>query len=266
MKIDNKPIGILYICTGRYTVFWRDFYLSAEKYFLPEMTKKYFIFTDTEKIEFDDNPQVKILPMKNLGWPDNTLRRFANFLKYRDCYGDVDFLFFFNANALFVTSITSEGFLPTANQPLVFCKHPGQTGKDPKEFSYERRDSVAAYIPFGQGEHYVCGGVNGGFKDNYLQMAEELNNAILADDKNNLVAIWHDESHLNKYLVDHPNSVKILETTYCHPENKLGIDLANIIIRDKEKWGGHDFLRKRRFCLLRKIYRFIKSTVKEIIQ
>ena len=28
-------LGILYICTGKYDIFWEDFYKSCEKYFLP---------------------------------------------------------------------------------------------------------------------------------------------------------------------------------------------------------------------------------------
>ena len=39
-------IGILYIATGRYITFWEEFFKSAEKYFITEATKHYFVFTD----------------------------------------------------------------------------------------------------------------------------------------------------------------------------------------------------------------------------
>ena len=47
--IDNHPqpsVAILYIATGRYTVFWDYFYKSAEKYLLPNCDKHYVLFTD----------------------------------------------------------------------------------------------------------------------------------------------------------------------------------------------------------------------------
>ena len=31
-------IGILYICTGKYDIFWKDFYLSAERYFMQDQS------------------------------------------------------------------------------------------------------------------------------------------------------------------------------------------------------------------------------------
>lgn len=45
-----KSIGILYICTGPYALFWKDFYESFENKFLPSYEKKYYVFTDVEEI------------------------------------------------------------------------------------------------------------------------------------------------------------------------------------------------------------------------
>ena len=46
----TKSIGILYICTGPYVLFWKDFYESFEKNFLPSYEKRYYVFTDAEEI------------------------------------------------------------------------------------------------------------------------------------------------------------------------------------------------------------------------
>lgn len=46
----NKSIGILYICTGPYILFWKDFYESFEEKFLPSYQKKYFVFTDADTV------------------------------------------------------------------------------------------------------------------------------------------------------------------------------------------------------------------------
>ena len=44
-------IGILYICTGKYDIFWKDFYLSAERYFMQDQSFiiEYYVFTDSPK-------------------------------------------------------------------------------------------------------------------------------------------------------------------------------------------------------------------------
>ena len=39
-------VAALYIATGRYTVFWPEFYESAEKYLLKDCEVHYFVFTD----------------------------------------------------------------------------------------------------------------------------------------------------------------------------------------------------------------------------
>jgi len=58
-----KKIGILYICTGKYDIFWKDFYLSCEKYLLNDIDengnkkfeKHYFVWTDAEGIFGEKN-------------------------------------------------------------------------------------------------------------------------------------------------------------------------------------------------------------------
>ena len=48
-------------------------------------------------------------------------------------------------------------------------------------------------------------------------MASTLRDAIEADRANGVTAVWHDESHLNRYLRAHPP--KRLTPAYCYPES-----------------------------------------------
>ena len=43
-------IGMLYICTGKYTVFWPEFYETFNRNFLPGYKKEYFVFTDASPL------------------------------------------------------------------------------------------------------------------------------------------------------------------------------------------------------------------------
>ena len=39
--------------------------------------------------------------------------------------------------------------------------------------------------------------------------------------KRQIVAIWHDESHWNKYLISNPDIYKELDCDYCYPESPI---------------------------------------------
>lgn len=75
-------IGILYICTGKYDIFWKDFYLSSEKHLFKNHEKHYFVFTDSQNIfDAEKNENIHVIHQDNLGWPDNASMRYHIFLK-----------------------------------------------------------------------------------------------------------------------------------------------------------------------------------------
>lgn len=105
-------IGMLYICTGKYTVFWPEFYRSFEEKFLPGCEKEYFVFTDAPAIEYEDAPRVHRIYQEAYPWPYSTLKRFSIFLTQEDALRGMDYLFFFNANLTCKKTVTAEEFLP----------------------------------------------------------------------------------------------------------------------------------------------------------
>lgn len=252
-------IGVLYICTGKYTLFWDDFYLSCEAKFMPEDERYYFVFTDGDIPTFD-NPKVKVIYQSKLGWPFDTLKRFEMFLGQEEALMKMDYLFFFNANLVVKKEIGHE-ILPEEGVELMLTPHPSfyKSAHSRDEWPYDRNPQSNAYIPFGVGECYVQGGFNGGAAANFLKMAKELDRLIEDDLKRDVIALWHDESHLNRYVLD--KKVKILHSGYLYPEGwDLPYDMM-MMTRDKAKFGGHDAMRgvekKERglFALLKRIFR-----------
>lgn len=116
-------IGILYICTGKYDIFWKDFYLSAERYFMQDQSFiiEYYVFTDSPKLyDEENNKHIHRIKQKNLGWPDNTLKRFHIFLRIKEqLERETDYLFFFNANLLFTSPIGKEILPPSDSNGLL---------------------------------------------------------------------------------------------------------------------------------------------------
>ena len=90
-------------------------------------------------------------------------------------------------------------------------------------------------------------------------MCEVLNNNINEDLKKGIIAVWHDESHLNSYLVD--KKVKLLNPSYGYPEDWDLPFNPKIMILDKRKFASLNELRgiKGTLSLFSNILNIFKS-------
>lgn len=239
-------IAVLYIGTGRYTVFWEEFYKSCEKFFITGAEKHYFFFTDSK--DFKDTENITIVPQKNLGWPLITCLRYKFFNKIVDKLREFDYIFFFNGNMEFVRTVTAEEFLPTAEEGLVAVLHPlNKRILNPDDFPFERNPKSNASISKGIGEKYFQAATIGGVAKNALEMFEICEKMTDEDFKNNIVPIFHDESMFNKYILNKPR--RVLGYEYMQPEHGKPwmrfLPKTKIVQRDKAKlkYGGHAWLR-----------------------
>lgn len=246
----RKNVAILYIATGRYIVFWKNFYEACEKYFLPKHNKTYFIFTDNSGFIYENNENVVKVQQENLGWPNNTLMRFEMFLKIKEKLQTYDYLYFLNGTMLPVREINSEIF-PTEKQGLMVTLHPGFYKVKREQYTYDENPKSLACIPKNKGKYYFMGGFNGGTSKAFLAMCEELNQNTHKDLDQGVIALWHDESHLNHFMLD--KKPLILSPSFGFPED-MPYNQKNLrkfcknykmLIIDKSKngRGGHDWLR-----------------------
>lgn len=212
-------IGVLYICLGAYDFFWKDFYLSSEKFFMQEDVKTYYVFTDAATLYGEENnPRIMRIPYKNMGWPDNTLMRFNLFLSIRErLERETDYLFFFNANMNFMAPVGKEILPEKKDNYLVGVQHIWYTNKLPYEFPYERRKISTACINYFSGKIYYQGSLIGGRTKEFLVMSDVLDKNIAVDKQKNFIAIWHDESHINRYFLQ--CKPKTLSPDYNYDEN-----------------------------------------------
>jgi hypothetical protein len=241
--LKRKKVAILYICTGKYSIFWKDFFESAEKLFLNNLYKHYFVFTDDESLkkEYQNNNNISFIYQKQIGWPYDTLKRFHMFSMILNDLEMFDYIFFINANTIIMQEIGEE-ILPDHNEEIVACLHPGYFNITKNKFPYEKNKKSKAYIDKKLGSHYYAGGFNGGTNISYIKLITTLRKYIDEDLTKNIIAIWHDESYINKYLVDY-GFIKIIDPGYLYPE---GWDLPfekKIVVKNKENYGGHNLLR-----------------------
>lgn len=204
---SEKKVALCITATGKYDVFARQLVKSARNFFLKNCQVTYFIFTDGEIEPAED---VKVVYQKRLGWPYDTLMRFEIYFKSKDLFDGYDYLFALDADMLFVSEVGDEIL-----GDLVGTIHPGYYNK---RGTYEMRRESTACVREREQKHYFAGGFYGGNKDNFLKLLSITSENIRKDLDNRIIAIWHDESHLNRYFVDFPPTIK-LDPSYCYPES-----------------------------------------------
>ncbi len=204
-------IGLLIVATGRYIDFVPPLLKSAEKYFCTNHTVTYFVFTDgIINCSPEISKKIVQIEQKRLGWPHDTLMRFSMYHMHREKFAKMDYLFATDADMLFENSVSDEIL-----SDRVGTQHPGYVGR---RGTYEMRPHSTAYVRKTEGSIYFAGGFNGGGREEFLRMVETMSKNIEADLKKNIIAVWHDESHVNRYFVDNPPT-KVLSPSYCYPDN-----------------------------------------------
>lgn len=230
-------IAILYIGIGHYVKFWEDFYSSCEKNFLVNSKKDYFVFTD--QINKVNGNSVTVFAETNYGWPGNTLYRFRMFNRIGEKLKQYDWVFFFNANAMFLKKV-SEDILPKDDCNIITVGHFKYFGKDIINHNgYERHKKSTAYVAWGkEGHDFVQCCLIGATGTEFYKLSHEIAENIKIDDENHVCAIWHDESHFNKYIVD--KKYKVLGLNYAKPEIYANGNFEDvyILMRDKTRLGN----------------------------
>jgi hypothetical protein len=239
MSDVTKPsVDILTICLGKYDTFFNQFYATCQAKFLPEHNKNFFVFTDKKLTYYNNVTQVH---QQKLGWPYDTMMRFKMFNRIKDSLKG-DYVFFFNVNMNFL-NIVDEKVMPNSNNDyLMGVNHPGFYSTDNTHYPYERNYHSNFYIPPGQGKNYFQGCFNGGRRYEFLEMSNILEKKIDNDMSKDIIPVWHDESALNWYYSK--KNPLVLEPSYAYPENWSLPFNKNIVQLDKNKFGGHSFLRE----------------------
>lgn len=205
-------IGLLIISTGNYTHFIDPLIKSVNEFFMIGFDVNIYLFTDSEE-SLRDTERVKVtqVPIKHVPWPYPTLWRYKYFHLNREQF-DCDYLYYIDVDMLIVDSVGVE-IIPDEDG-LTVVQHPGfYKGGG----SWENNKESTAYTPPELRNKYYAGGFNGGTKIEFLKMAKELDMNIDIDSRISIMAEWHDEAHLNRYMAF--RNPKVLTPSHCFPED-----------------------------------------------
>ena len=208
-------ICILTIATNKYIQFVERLLDNIEENFLNGHEIQCLLFTDHEIEESSDN--VKISQIDHEPWPMPTLKRYNYFVKEKEFISQFDYCYYFDVDMAVIDKVGEEVF-----GDLVATMHPYQSFYPKQDRSYDRNMKSLAYVPTGEeGELYYAGGFNGGSTKRFLEMAEVLADRVTKDLENDVIALWHDESQMNRYLIDNPPTIS-LNPEYCFAEEFIG--------------------------------------------
>jgi histo-blood group ABO system transferase len=205
-------IGLLNIATNKYLEFVKPFYESMQKYLLQgtDCIVTPFLFTNLpQEVGVSE---VEVIEQRHYPWPGMTLRRYEIFCKNSNKIDSMDYLFYCDIDMLFEGYVGKEIL-----GVLMGTRHPGYWNTHRNIFPYDKNSISKAYVGPTEGSVYFAGGFNGGKTKDFLNMSEAIYKGITEDQKIGYVAEWHDESHINRYFIDHPPET-ILDPSYCFPK------------------------------------------------
>jgi histo-blood group ABO system transferase len=205
-------IALLNIATNKYISFLPNLYTTADQLFLKNHDVDYFLFSNLDFKVNNCKRNVITRKIEHKPWPYMTLYRYKFFVQAEEQLKQYDYLYYCDADMYFFSEVGDEIL-----SDRVGTLHPGFFNKDKELFTYEKNPQSTAFLSNKDGEHYYAGGFNGGSSSEFLKMAKTIDENISKDEANNIIAKWHDESHLNKYLSTN-KPTNILSPLYCFPD------------------------------------------------
>uniref|UniRef100_A0A8D0HF56 ABO, alpha 1-3-N-acetylgalactosaminyltransferase and alpha 1-3-galactosyltransferase n=1 Tax=Sphenodon punctatus TaxID=8508 RepID=A0A8D0HF56_SPHPU len=243
-RLRNISVGVTVFAIKKYVVFLQKFLETAEEYFVVGHKVNYYIFTDrpdeVPSVALKEGRNIVVLKVPNYArWQDVSMRRMemiSNFSQQR-FIKEVHYLVCVDVDMRFNDQVGVEIL-----SDLFGTLHPGFYGARRQSFTYERRSISQAVIPRDEGDFYYAGGFFGGTVIEVYKLTKRCHEGIMMDKDNGIEAIWHDESHLNKYFVYH-KPTKILSPEYLWDDNM----------------GRPQILHKRRFLAVPKNHAAIRN-------
>jgi len=195
-----SDVALIFICTGKdYWKFIVPAVNSAKRFFPADI----LLFTDSPT-QYDVAKQVTI---PHAGWPYVTLMRYHTMLGQREWLSAHSHIFYLDIDMEVVgpggEEILSDGITGTIHTSFILSKGTYCTPEEnPRSTAcLSKKDIRKMYT----------GCFVGGESKAFLSMCETISKNTDIDNANGFIAVWHDESHLNRYLYDHPPTKELGE-------------------------------------------------------
>ena len=214
-----KKILVCFVGTGSYLEFLPNYYSKVMENFCPGYEKDILVLTDGEIPEPPDHIIVK--ETKHKEWPYITLERFNIILKQRETIEDYDWFVFMDADTIVNQKVEYDEFFDETKE-YFGVHHPCHAMNWPPHNqgygAFDRTESRASVGDDDDLSTYWQGCLWGGKVPEIFGLMEELDSRTQLDLKEDIIALWHDESHLNKIFIERRDKVHTLSPDYAYPE------------------------------------------------
>jgi hypothetical protein len=240
---EYTKISIISIATNEYLDYWFQLASSIETNAVDESNVNLHLFTNDvgRAREWCSNNlriPVSFYQVENYGWPDATLLRYKVMLSLPIAEIS-DTVAYLDSDSLIVSKMTLESLPFLDSNSMTLIRHPGYWRPTSLAMFYvknsrllfrdmfriisyggigawEKRRKSNAFVKRKYRKKYFCGGFWYGPRTEFFKMVNVLAETVESDSRNGIVAVWHDESHLNKWASTNPfNS---LDPSYCFAE------------------------------------------------
>lgn len=229
-KQQNITIATTVFALGKYTRFLKDFLESAEEHYFVGFRVHYYLFTDQSEavpeVKMGENHRLTVRKVPSLDrWQDISMGRMEILEKLmeNELASKADYIFCLDVD----TKFYGRWGVETLGR-LVGVLHPWFFDYPRDQFTYERRQESQAFIPAGEGDYYYTAAAFGGSLADVHHLTKTCREQLNIDAANSIEAIWHEESHLNKYFLNNKPS-KILSPEYLWRDINISVGQVKII-------------------------------------
>jgi len=224
---------IFSVATDRYLEFWLELLSSAEKFLDKDLTVQWILFTNREKdIPFSVTnglgTSLVTVRFESSPWPMPTLLRYELLVSAAEIV-EGEIVMHLDADMLFASSLSKDDLHQAlGNHKVALVKHPGYFRpqklarikfylrnttylfRDLKSHlldggigSWEKNRNSLAFVNRKDRSIYVCGGAWFGKRESIIDLCRLLSERIQKDLSKNIIAKFHDESHLNWFAANY---------------------------------------------------------------
>ena len=204
-RVARHKIGVCILAMGCHDASAQSLVESARRHLCLSHDVKYFVITDAAIVQ--EAPDIVKLYHSPI---DTKLRIFHLLEEHQKVLEEFDYLFALDSEMMFVAPVGDELL-----SDLVATQHPAFINR---KGAYENNRLSTAYVAPYEGRHYFTSRFFGGKKSEFFKLLKSVKKMIDADLSKDFVSKRQEESHLNRYWIDH-QPTRILSPSYCYPEN-----------------------------------------------
>lgn len=214
-------IGFITYSTGPYNAFVEDLWRSINQHAFRDHEVHLFLFTDrAADSSFLPGGKVHKRQQERVGWPFDSMGRHFLFRDAKDWYNEMDYMISVDSDSILSGPLDSSmlGERIGAIQAW-FYGHEKSYWTNDRRLTPVGTPYTHGYISDEAACCYFTGNLFGGSRTGFIEILEECTSLALLDlgSVPPRVALWHDETYLNRVFVDHPPTI-VLKPNFMYPE------------------------------------------------